>query len=317
LDARTKVPTHTILNNIWNITFILLSHKANFFLKKLDAFTSIFFIAVLILSIMIAPVRVNAIITNLNPSGDATLLDSESPTNYGQWNLLCGNWTEFNIPQTYRALIQFDLSSIPSGATVNEAHLHLYLWLHYGSHSTQRTYSTNRVTKAWIEGDGPFTTPFGGTYGTTWNDADKSVPDPWTSPGGDFTTVGAATVVTRTGTTMQDVTGWYDLDVTAIVKTWIEDGQPNYGFLIKDLNEGSGTEYYVVFTSREGSNKPILEIDYDLPSQQRPLIDPSSSVIGGYCFSINKLEVLSPYLMAIGLMGSVIIASCIIRGKRH
>ena len=292
-------------------------------MKKLGVFTSIFFVVALILSITIAPATVNATITNLNPSGDVALYKIEPMTtnyNYGIW-LQCsvGFEMQFGNPRTDRLLIQFDLSSIPPGATVNEAHLHLYLWGHTGPHSTQRTYSANRVTKAWVEGDGPSTTPFGGSYGATWNDADKAIPDPWTSPGGDFTTVDAATVVTRTGTTIHDVIGWYDLNVTTIVKAWIENGQPNYGFLIKDLNEWSGTEYEAIFLSREAGPryKPILEIDYDLPSQQRPLIDPSSSVVGGYCFSINKLEVLSPYLMAIGLIGSVFVASFIIRGKRH
>ncbi|MCW4031933.1 MAG: hypothetical protein NWF08_00890 [Candidatus Bathyarchaeota archaeon] len=51
-------------------------------------------------------------------------------------------------------------------------------------------------------------------------------------------------------------------------------------------------------------------------NQIRPPIDPSSSVVGGYYFSKNKLDVFSPYLIAIGLLSSLIAVSLITKRKR-
>ena len=62
---------------------------------------------------------------------------------------------------------------------------------------------------------------------------------------------------------------WVEWDVTNIVESWIEDSQPNYGFLIKDGDETLTVDDWVwaSFRSREYINQPdknpILEITYN------------------------------------------------------
>jgi hypothetical protein len=72
------------------------------------------------------------------------------------------------------------------------------------------------------------------------------------------------------------VMGAYQVDVTEIVKNWIEDGESNYGFLIK-ANDESDPNWYLQFESREdGVGElddevwPILEIEWeDAPKRTR------------------------------------------------
>jgi hypothetical protein len=133
-----------------------------------------------------------------------------------------------------RGLIQFDLSSIPQGSKVSSATLRLY----YGSNSDNpagRTYIVNKLTQLWTE------------EGVTWEKYDGT--NEWTEPGGDYTSSGAnpARVPSNTGT-------WITWDVTHIARDWIEEGQENYGLLIKDANEDvivSPPFYISYFHSRE------------------------------------------------------------------
>lgn len=83
--------------------------------------------------------------------------------------------------------------------------------------------------------------------------------------------------------------GRKDWDVTAIVKAWMGQGQPNYGFFMKDNNEwipdfGGGQ-----FSSRQGPSAiywPILRINWKPSSSDTP--------VGGFYDPSNKLAVLAP-----------------------
>lgn len=104
-------------------------------------------------------------------------------------------------------------------------------------------------------------------------------------------------------------------DVTAIVKAWIEGGQPNYGFLIRDPNDGvSGTDVYVSFCSKEYSDdpskQPILEVDWSTPSPT-----PTPRPAGGIVMSTNKFEILTPYLALAGLVVAIVSAVVVVRRR--
>lgn len=120
-----------------------------------------------------------------------------------------------------RAVVLFDLSSIPESGCVGSATLELKLT---AVQNTARTFAVHRVTQSWTES------------GVTWNRSDASTS--WTAAGGDF--AASASALVSTGTTNGATLQW---DLTADVQAFQAGTAPNYGWLVKDANEGSGGEF--------------------------------------------------------------------------
>jgi len=141
-----------------------------------------------------------------------------------------------------RSLLTFDLTAIPSGASITSAKLYLYAWFITwpNSPSYYRTYCAHRVTSAWEEST------------VTWNS------QPMFSP-----TSTSETVVTGYGTE-----GWFSWDVTADVQNGHLNPSAWHGILIKDKVEGSYDSRTCIFYSRENPSypelKPYLEVTYTL-----------------------------------------------------
>jgi len=200
---------------------------------------------------MTIPTYATAVI--ITPSNaDTTLTASSEITNYGTRGFL--RIISGASVQHDRDLVKFDLSSIPPAiSTINTASLQLYYYGTVVADPVGRTYTANQVTTDWVEGTCNGCNP--PPPGATWNTKDGTTN--WGTAGGDFTVTGAASQTVPAGF------GYVTWDVTAIVKAWIEGGQPNYGFLIKDLSESIGATKGALFYAREqGSNMPILTVDY-------------------------------------------------------
>jgi hypothetical protein len=148
-----------------------------------------------------------------------------------------------------RTLIQFDLSSIPSGSTITGVTLRMY---DSGSNlaTNTRTMRVFRCRRTW------------GETTVTWNKYDGT--NSWTTAGADDTTndregtdVGS---ISMPGT---EVAGYNNITVTAsAVQDWLTGSFSNNGFLIRMDTE---TDDLHRFDSREGSNQPQLVVDYELP----------------------------------------------------
>jgi len=136
-----------------------------------------------------------------------------------------------------RSLMRWDLSALPGGITINAATAELYRY--GGDVENDMSIALHRVTREWTEGTGDFTPSPGGA---TWLTATTGVA--WTTPGGDYD----ATVVDQTTLPAAMGNGWVRLGATAAVRTWVEDGQPNYGLLLRPL---SGDYTYHYYHSRE------------------------------------------------------------------
>ena len=104
-------------------------------------------------ALFVAPVPVALADTvTLNPNQDSFVRqDSGGNDNYGSSSDLRVRsngrfyWSEQRNNRTY---VQFDLSSIPSGSTINSAELRLYM---YDAPNQNRTYRVHRVTQSWGE----------------------------------------------------------------------------------------------------------------------------------------------------------------------
>ena len=130
----------------------------------------------------------------LNPTKDNSIY-SENNNSNGTGNLFSGR-TRTGFLR--RALLEFNLSGIPSGATIDSVSLNL-TQLNRGAGSTLETFELRRVSAAWGEGTSTGTGQGGApTPGdATWNFRQFSTTAPlsWTSPGGDFAaTSGIATI---------------------------------------------------------------------------------------------------------------------------
>lgn len=142
-------------------------------------------------------------------------------------------------------LLRFDLSSIPSGATVNSARLELRAFDADYDNGTQDAV-VHLVTRPWIEGTGTDFAEDGRSLGVTWNQAAPGVP--WTQPGGDY----AAAVLDRV-TLPANPDTWFAWDVTGAVRGWLQGGL-NAGLLVRPEH---GDWLNHKFYSREASGADL------------------------------------------------------------
>jgi hypothetical protein len=171
--------------------------------------------------------------------------------------------------------MQFDVSSIPAGSTINSVSFNLRV---SQTISGGQNMGAHLVTSDWGEGTSDAPGQEGGGTAATNGDATwVSAFHPstaWTSSGGDFeSNASATTSVGGSGSTPT----WASAALALDVQAWIDGVKPNYGWIIKHQDEiAFGTAKR--FGSRENSsssNRPSLTIDYT----------PGSPAAGvGFCF---------------------------------
>jgi N-acetylneuraminic acid mutarotase len=165
----------------------------------------------------------------IQPStADSYVYQQTATTNYGTGTLM---YAQARTGQARRSLVQFDISSIPSGSTINSATLELYATAVSGS----QTLNVHRITGTWTE------------TGVTWN----------TMP--TLTSTADASIAGGTGA------GWRIWDVLPVVQGWANGTNTNYGFIVKCNLETGLTAITYTFATKEyatTSLRPILRINY-------------------------------------------------------
>src|SRR6476660_8457206 len=121
----------------------------------------------MICSSVVGPLLTRADSTNLNPVADTALLETNPDFNLGGTNpILAG--TTANGPRS-RALFRFDLSQIPTGATINSATFTIQVTNKNGL-GVGSDFTLHRLLKSWGEGMGSFLAGAPATEGeATWN----------------------------------------------------------------------------------------------------------------------------------------------------
>ncbi len=163
--------------------------------------------------------------------------------------------------------IKFDLSSIPSDATVVSASLKLY---NDGSYYQDAgTYNAHCITSPWSESSASWTSG-------------------WNSSGGDFNSqiLDSHSFSGSTGS-------WFEFDVKSAVQDFISGTVENYGFMIDtpggDDAGGASMEQETYFKSKETSNasqRPVLEVVYDATNSVFNI--QKNTVSGLTAFLLNK-----------------------------
>lgn len=201
------------------------------------------------------------------PSKDNTLYNEESGSvSNGSGPSLFSGETAFFGPR--RAVLEFDLSAIPAGSTIDSVSLTLTVTQAAGEDTT---YTLHRVSQEWGEGasdTGPKDTDAGGggapaTSGdATWLHT-YFFNSFWTNPGGDFNpTPSAGAVVPAVGTV-----SFTSPAMAADVQAWLDNPSLNHGWLLR--NDESQTRRARRLASREHPTvqfRPRLSISYSPPA---------------------------------------------------
>jgi hypothetical protein len=159
--------------------------------------------------------------------------------------------TQPSDPVVKEALVRFDLTAIPAGATINRATLRLYQTAHIPGFT--QTLVAYRFDGPWREG------------GVNW-------------PG--LPPVGA--LIGR-GTAPDADEVWVEFDITGAVDDWVNgpEATPNHGLVVRFPDGGPNGG--VVFSSREGDFAPQLVVDYAPPASLAIPVDADSIELDGFC----------------------------------
>jgi hypothetical protein len=234
--------------------------------RRISRFLLLALLAIL-LTTSVAPVsRVEAAAATITPSNADTYLSNPNPLssifdptdkdrNFGDLSALLvdpGNGGDDS--NLRRSLVKFSLSSLPAGSIINSAHLRLRVGsIGWTDDPTGETLNVYQVTEDWDEMQATWNSRLTGTAWTGTNPAGS---------GGTWTATGAASATIPSNSTGY----WIDWTVTTIVKAWVENSQPNYGFII---DSPSSKDWTISFGSKEDTSawRPTLLADYTPPSQ--------------------------------------------------
>jgi parallel beta-helix repeat protein len=167
------------------------------------------------------------------------------------------------------SLIKFDISSIPSDATIVSAELKIYYYFWMDSNPAGRPLNLYRITSDWNEET------------LTWNNQPSIASHP------------------TTNAIVPSSYGWMNWDVTDDVQSFIDGTNPNYGWEIKDETYwGASNIPYTFFKTKEnGSNIPYLLIEIASPDVVYVDDDYTTSTPGWQidCFDViqDGIEVVS------------------------
>lgn len=194
------------------------------------------------------------------PTKDTRVKENDPDNNYGsETTFLIQSYTIYDN----RALLEFDISSIPSGATITVAELRLYCV----SPAVGRTYEFRRVTGAWEELD------------VTWNNQPA---------------------ITETNSIDHDSptsVGWYNKSVLAMVQDARAAGT-TFGVRIKDSVESGGAQTSSTFRSKEYTGTaydPILYVEYTPPTASVSSGSVIPTLLSALGLRIIKLPKIKPF----------------------
>ena len=151
------------------------------------------------------------------------------PRNYGAATNM-GIGYNSSGPQAMRMLMQFNLSGIPSNATVNSATVYLYQRLR--SPANVMGFQAQYAVSPWSE------------YNATWNNANYLGGAPL--PMGNF----------------PNTVGWLAVNAVNLFRNWISGAQPNYGLIITGNENPAANNCRYFYSSNAGRNRPYVDINY-------------------------------------------------------
>ncbi len=193
----------------------------------------------------------------LLPQKDNTMFSESGAESLGAGKLFAGQTCQGN---NRRALMEFDLSSIPADATVTSVVLNM--GTENSGNNGDGILQVFGVTTEW--GEGPSSTLSGGQGAAaiapdaTWTDAMFGT-ETWNTPGGDFD----PTVLTSrfTDENFQLISFPSTAEFVARAQAWVEDPDSNHGIILVGVEENTCAAYR--FGSRDDGVTPELIVTWE------------------------------------------------------
>ncbi len=207
---------------------------------------------------------------------DNTIFDEDGAESCGACEHLFVGQT-FHTQDVRRALIEFDVSSIPNGSTITAVELEFNV--SRTGDFIPVTMEVHEATTEWGEaGSTADGTGTGGGEGTggpalpgdaTWTDAIFNDTVIWTSPGGDFILNPSVSVSLPATTNIPlIVTTPSTASMVADVQGWVDNANSNHGWLLKLLQSEediNGTTRAIDSREKIGGTPPMLKVTYTPP----------------------------------------------------
>ena len=185
--------------------------------------------------LIMAVLPVGLVAQTYNPTDDAYIDQHYPSANNGSLQSMSVRNNDGHITDDWElsSLVLFDISSLPSGGTVNSATLYLYYYGYMDGNPSGRSLKCFRITSTWNEAT------------VTWN----------TRPSWASTMTSQATV--------PGSYAWMSWDVTADVQDFVDGVETNYGWIVRDTTPygGPGIPCANFRTKEYGSYVPYLEVD--------------------------------------------------------
>ncbi len=205
-------------------------------------------------SLVSIPSPLGATTITKTPSADNTIFSEGELSNGAGQNLFAG-FTNGGAER--RALIKFDLSSIPAGSVIERVEISLTV---NKTGTGDALFAIHPLTADWGEGPSDAAANEGRGQAAQPGDAtwlERFLGDelPWATPGGDFGDQSAAITIGGEGPVSFESEA-----LTADVQRWLDDPESNFGWILRTLAEGRSAKR---FGSREGAGgRPTLTITY-------------------------------------------------------
>ena len=213
--------------------------------------------------------------TNLFPVADATIRSDAPDSNFGSDSFVMAG-TSNSGAMVSRGLFRFDLSGIPTYATVSNAMLSFVSV----NQAANDFFALSRLLTNWNESE------------VTWNRRTASML--WTAPGCQSSTdffeylssyfyfqavPGLTNQVTDNGP-------FPDAGLVYDTQLWINNPAQNFGWIWQDFNESTGTNLVEVGSRENPGNQPVLTVSYTLTFTP-PVLTVVPSTNGEFCISFN------------------------------
>lgn len=229
-------------------------------------------------ALLALPLLLNAETVTLTPSADTSLFQFSAGNNLGKSWLCAGTINQANGKS--RALVRFDLSSIPANATITAAEV-AFKVVQAPTGPAASTFNLHRMLVPWVEGGKgtPALRNLGSAAAAgepTWN-LRASPSTPWSAAGAAAPTDYAAAasgsgLMTATGTTLTIASA---AGLVADLQSWVAAPESNQGWILVSQAEATRRSARR-FGSRETAGKtPTLVVTYSLPAANPPQITES------------------------------------------
>jgi hypothetical protein len=194
--------------------------------------------------IYVSPTAPNAPNASFSMSQDTYITSGIPDGNYGSAGNLAIGYSSSGGLDALRMLLQFDLSSIPSNATVNNASVYVYQYAASGI--SNMGFQSQYAVAPWDQ------------YNATWNNANYL--------GGSALPVG----------NFPSTLGWLSFNSTNVFQTWVSGAEPNYGVIITGNEDPAANSSRYFYSSNAGTARPYADISYTTGCSYTS--DPTSSV---------------------------------------